>query len=125
MAIRIKVSLELLAMQRNRDMKKIASFSPLSLFAPTFNMLFAMLQDIPVFYDFSNSFQQLSNTTITKELHLFLGPNYSGNFSVVAVSARLSSLRAGWLCKHWRECSQTPALQGQKALSQQSTSPHA
>lgn len=82
-------------MQRNTDMKKIASFSPLSIFAPNFNMFFSVLQNISVSSDFSNSFQQLLNTTIMEELHLLLGPNYSGKFGILAVSARLSSLLAG------------------------------
>jgi len=45
-AIRIMVSLELLTILRNTDANKITSFSPLFFFAPTFNLLFSMLQDI-------------------------------------------------------------------------------
>jgi len=40
------VSLELLTILRNTDANKITSFSPLFFFAPTFNLLFSMLQDI-------------------------------------------------------------------------------
>lgn len=52
----IKVSLELLGMQRNTDMNKTASFSTFSSIALTFNMLYSTLQDVLAFRDFSNSF---------------------------------------------------------------------